>query len=576
MKRTSLQAVVENELVEDELSVWRLRDHTDFGYSDGAESERYLRNVFSKAADLSAGSAELESYIKDWPSEYHLSRKRAQLLSGFSFDRSFRVLEVGCGCGAITRHLGESFNQVVSVEGNINRARLARQRTRDLDSVSIICAPFQEIRFSEKFDILFCIGVFEYSASFIAGEDPYDAALQYFSSILAPGGLVVIAIENQFGLKYFCSAREDHLGVMFEGLEGYHRNLEKVRTFGKVELEARLKNYFPHVEFYYPYPDYKLPECVLSAEFMASGRAGELISQLRSKDYSGPTRPLWDESATVLELARNGMLEFFSNSFIAIAGSSPLKGAKFDQLAVLFSSRRQPRFSTRTRITENLSGELVATKRSIQGEGAIRQGPLTLIDTDAGWIDGLSLQTYVMLRARAPSRSIADIFAPCRAWVEFLISESNVHDGILYIDGAHVDSIWSNAYVVDGECRIVDREWVWAEKIRTNALVIRAIYDFLSKTDTHRATPGALTARSGKRMIREIAAAIGVHLNNKDFGEFIRLESQLQWIVFGVSTRQQWVYLTWYFANRSSLKMFRRVLGLVRAFFSRVRRRIGY
>ena len=39
-----------------------------------------------------------ESHIKDWPSEYHLSSKRAQLLSGFEFDRKARVLEVGAGC----------------------------------------------------------------------------------------------------------------------------------------------------------------------------------------------------------------------------------------------------------------------------------------------------------------------------------------------------------------------------------------------------------------------------------------------------------------------------------------------
>ena len=143
-------------------------------------------------------------------------------MSGFSFDRSLRVLEVGCGCGAITRYLGENFDQVISVEGNINRARLARQRTRDLNSVSVICAPFQEIQFSQKFDIIFCIGVFEYSAAFIGGDDPYDAALRYFSDMLTPDGMVVVAIENQFGLKYFNSAREDHLGAMFEGLEGYH------------------------------------------------------------------------------------------------------------------------------------------------------------------------------------------------------------------------------------------------------------------------------------------------------------------------------------------------------------------
>ena len=159
----NIQSIVQNELVEDSSSVWLLRGHDKFAYSDGVASERYLKKVLLRSKDLSTRSSELESYITDWSSEYHLTSKRAQLLSGFKFDRTLKVLEVGCGCGAITRYLGETFDSVVSVEGSIARARLARLRTRDLTSVSIVCAPFQEICFSQKFDIIFVIGVFEYS-----------------------------------------------------------------------------------------------------------------------------------------------------------------------------------------------------------------------------------------------------------------------------------------------------------------------------------------------------------------------------------------------------------------------------
>lgn len=104
----TVQSIVENRLIADAAGVWQLENHREFGYSDGLESERYLQRVFDAAQDLGTRSAELEQHIKDWPSEYHLTTKRAQLLAGFSFDRSLRVLEVGCGCGAITRHLGEN------------------------------------------------------------------------------------------------------------------------------------------------------------------------------------------------------------------------------------------------------------------------------------------------------------------------------------------------------------------------------------------------------------------------------------------------------------------------------------
>ena len=316
----SIHDVVNSDLIQEESSVWLLKQHGDFGYSDGVESERYLEGVFKNAKDLSSGSNELENYIKDWPSEYHLTVKRAQLFAGFDFDPTLKVLEVGCGCGAITRYLGETFNDVVSIEGSISRARLARLRTKELAGVSIICAPFQEIKFSRKFDIIFCIGVYEYSASFVSGDTPYDAVLSYFSDVLTPNGMVVIAIENQFGLKYFNSSREDHTGTMFEGLEGYHAHGNKVKTFGKHELEDNLRKYFSSIKFYYPYPDYKLPDCVISNDFLSSGLAGELVSQIRSRDYYGEVQSLWDESSVSLELSKNGMLSFFSNSFLVIAG----------------------------------------------------------------------------------------------------------------------------------------------------------------------------------------------------------------------------------------------------------------
>src|SRR5690606_22871642 len=133
----SVADYIENELVKDERSVWTLPGAPRFEYSEGSAAERYLEEVLTKASDLSSTSAELDRHIKDWSSEYHLSSKRAQLLAGFTFDRSLRVLEVGCGCGAISRFLGERFDRIISVEGSIERARLARLRTRDLPNVEI-------------------------------------------------------------------------------------------------------------------------------------------------------------------------------------------------------------------------------------------------------------------------------------------------------------------------------------------------------------------------------------------------------------------------------------------------------
>ena len=219
------------------------------------------------------------------------------------------IEEAGCGCGAISRFLGETFDSVISIEGSHPRARLARMRTRDLDHVAIINSPFEEIRFTTKFDMIFCIGVFEYASMFVEASDPHERILRLFDDLLAPGGVLVLAIENKFGLKYFSSSAEDHTGVMFDGIEGYPRFEKKAKTFGHVELTELLKRHFGTIDFYYPWPDYKIPSCVLTEPMLAQVDTAELIGSFRSKDYGNRgRRPLFDEALAWKELSANRMI----------------------------------------------------------------------------------------------------------------------------------------------------------------------------------------------------------------------------------------------------------------------------
>ncbi|HHI93669.1 MAG TPA: class I SAM-dependent methyltransferase [Gammaproteobacteria bacterium] len=553
----SIQDVINNDLIQEESSVWLLKQHSKFGYSDGVESERYLESVFKAAKDLSSNSSELESYIKDWPSEYHLTVKRAQLFAGFDFDPSLKVLEVGCGCGAITRYLGETFTDVVSIEGNIKRARLARLRTRGLGGVSIICAPFQEINFLEKFDIIFCIGVYEYSASFVVGEDPYDSVLNYFSDMLTPNGIVVIAIENQFGLKYFNSAREDHTGSMFEGLEGYHASGNRVKTFGKYELEDNLRKYFTNIKYYYPYPDYKLPSCIISDDFLSSGHAGELVSQIRSRDYSGKLKSLWHESLVSLELSKNGMLPFFSNSFLVFAGKSKIEGVKFDQLAIMASSQRAEKFRTETRIYNDKNDKIEVSKKTLSGDHMVAVGKLVLIESRSSWKDSYSLQTVLYRNCMSNEMKLVDMFMPCRAWVDYLEGVAEYENGDKYLGGEYIDCIFSNVYLSLDGVSVIDNEWVWKEKIKLNVVVIRSVFTFLCRIENAGRLSSALRLRSFKRLIFIIAECIGVKLNNSDFADFIKLESEFQSLVYASEKKRSALMLQWVLFDRPSFYYFR-------------------
>jgi SAM-dependent methyltransferase len=562
------------ELHLDRPGLWVLPGRAAFGYSDGRISERYLEAVLSRATDLSSDSYELEQWIKDWPSEYHLSRQRAQLLRDFVFKRESRVLEVGCGCGAITRFLGETFHEVVAVEGSLARARLARLRTRGQDNVVVVCSPFQEVAFATPFDVVFCVGVLEYASQFVNAADPYDATLEYFSSVLSPDGMLVLAIENQFGAKYWASSREDHTGVMFDGLEGYPRLRQGGRTFGYHELQQRVERHFPHVRFYFPFPDYKMPSCILSEEFLRRVNAGELAGRFRSRDYTGSRHRLFDERHLLLELDRNDMLAFFANAFLIVAAKSPHAATGLRSLGVLYSRKRVPSLATITRFLEDGDGQVRVAKTVASGQEAVEAGPLRLRPNATRWIRGPSLQTQVVGRSKERGVSLDALLAPCRAWLEALRARAHPEDGRLLVDGALLDCNWSNSYIVNGQCVFVDQEWEWREQLGLSVLLIRNAYHLIEELDDLSDVVPPLRGIARRPIITRIARALGVRITTRDFAEFARLEARILQVVFGQGYRKAWL-LTWLSLECHWLRVWLRYGKRAIAVARRVSDRIG-
>lgn len=572
----SSKRICKNDCVLDEHGVHRLKGHESFGYSDGRTSEIYLDEVLETSTDLSSQSFELEEHINDWVSEYHLSRKRAQLLSGFTFDCSMSVLEVGCGCGAITRFLGENFDNVVSIEGNIHRARLARKRTADLENVSILCAPFQEIKFAQKFDLVVCVGVYEYSGSFVDGSDPYNTVLSYFSDILTDNGEIIIAIENQFGLKYFASSREDHVGIMFEGITGYSRKPKGVRTFGKNEIQERVGEYFPHIEFCYPYPDYKLPDIVASHKFLTSGRAAELIAQSNSRDYHGEKPALFNERHATLELSKNDMLPFFANSFIIVASKQDVSRIEFPQEAIFNSSGRTPNFSTTTRVESTDLG-LTVSKCSSNNEVSAIDTQVKLVPSKSDWIESFSLQSQLYANCFDTTISLTQMFAPVSNWLAYIQKNSLEGPSGSELPGEFLDCIWPNVYLVGGKIKTIDQEFAWNSNIPVNVVFLRAAYNFVCKFESEFPAKGIVNrSRAGKLLINEIAKSLGLDINESDYRSFIEIESTLQNAVYGVPKSKSALYIRWFLVDRKSLQSFRKIRSTAKRakqyFFAKIRK----
>ena len=314
-----------NNFVQGDNHVWldANRPEVDFGYSDGQEIEQRLKYIFENANDLSSTSYELQSHISDWPTEYHLTPKRANLLRALNLNNVKRVLELGCGCGSVTRYLGELGLEVDSVEGSPIRAELAALRNRDLPNVNISTANFNDIDFPQNYyDLVLYVGVTEYAGRFSNGKDD-EAALQDLlalaKSAATEKGVVFVAIENRTGMKYVMGANEDHYAKPYIGVHNYAQPAG-IRTYTKKEWQTQIATAgFAQHEFIYPFPDYKIPTIFLAQDYVQSNpHCYSHLETNRSRDYVKDF-PVGSKEVLLWEAAAaSGTLGDYANSFLIL------------------------------------------------------------------------------------------------------------------------------------------------------------------------------------------------------------------------------------------------------------------
>ena len=305
--------------------VWLNPSYEGIAYNDGDEIETRIFNIIKNAADISTLSTELRQHCTDWPSQYHLTSARANIMRPFEKTlKGANVLEIGAGCGAITRYLGECGADVLALEGSPRRASIARSRTRDLDNITVLAEKFDQFKSDHQFDVITLIGVLEYANLFTPSDNPALIMLQRVRQLLKPEGTLIIAIENQLGLTYFAGAPEDHFGKPMVGIEGRYGK-DQAQTFGRPVLTRLLQQAgFQASNFLAPFPDYKLPSSIVTEAGFAHQHfdASAFASQSVRRDPQLPEVCNFSlELAWPVVFANDLGLET-SNSFLIIASPS--------------------------------------------------------------------------------------------------------------------------------------------------------------------------------------------------------------------------------------------------------------
>ena len=278
-------------------------------YSDGPIEEEILEACMNNRID------ELFESSNRWEVFYHFCDLRKNLLDWMEVDKSAEVLEIGAGMGAITTVLSEKFKHVDCIELSRKRSLINAYRNKNCDNVTIYVGNYQDIEPDlPKYDCITLIGVLEYSALYLDSEKPFVRMIELARKHLKEDGKLIIAIENKIGLKYLNGYTEDHVGIPYAGINEYVEG-KNIKTFSKMELEELLVDAgFTSNDFYYPYPDYKIPTEIYSDNYTP------LVGDLRDTVEWSCDQKINFNMITMWDLlCKEKTFSSFSNSFLVFA-----------------------------------------------------------------------------------------------------------------------------------------------------------------------------------------------------------------------------------------------------------------
>lgn len=490
-------------------------------YSDGDIEDKLLDIVEHNDKE---SFNRIISEKKDWTIMYHLSHIRANIVRGLNISKEDTVLEIGSGCGAITGELSKKAKEVTCIELSKRRSLINANQNKECDNVHIYVGNFQAIEphIDKKYDVITLIGVFEYANLYIQAEDSFHEFLNQIATHLAPGGRLIVAIENKFGLKYWAGCQEDHIGGYFSGLEGYWSNESGIRTFSQKELKKIFdKAGFVNQRYYYPYPDYKFPMAIYTDEFLP--KPGELNNNLQNFDRERLT--LFNESKVYDGLLENDMFPFFSNSYLVEVSKEETQKT-FDEsksLFVKFSNERAPQFAIKTEICKDKNENQFVRKAPTCAESIWHVNNLlqwderlseifsdTKLETckckkDAQgvrfeYIKGTSLES--ILDELFEKEDYKELFAyiktyfeMCRgaATDEFVITDEfkKVFGDVQFSNEmktfsvSNIDMVFGNIVLVDNVWKILDYEWCFDFPIPVDYVLYRALHYYVYGRDGH-------------------------------------------------------------------------------------------
>jgi SAM-dependent methyltransferase len=501
--------------------------------SDGAVVEAEIGQLLARSTRLGADDAPgAERYDASWSVAYHLAPERANLLRHLDFS-GLDVLELGAGMGGLSRFLSESAERLEVVEGSEARLAALARRLRDRTNWSGRAGRVAELAPTRRHDVVCVVGGRECAEP--GGSSPGRSAgpalagfLDHAVRALRDDGVLLLAIPNRFGLKYWSGAAADHSGRLYDGICGDPPDTAP-RAFSLPALRGLLEGAgFASLDEYFPFPDHHLPASVLTRRFVdAYPQAAAALAIDRAVGNHGrPRVRQFPERLAAEGLAAADLLRPLANAFFLLASRRADSATRrrlrrreiAGEIAWHYACRR--RVPTRTVFAER-DGAVTTRKEPLRAsdprEVAFADGDLQ-VRWRAG--DGEPLVGGTSLRSSFARYAYFGDAAGCLAIVDDFVRRSFARwkDGDELAGGA-LDAILTNAMA---PFTLFDLEWTVAGTMPRSWFVLRNVVALLADRELFPREP---PFRSGAELY---AALCRRHRVVPRLADDVLLEARLQ------------------------------------------------
>ena len=260
---------------------------------------------------------------------YALSGLRENLMDWYPFREDALLLEVSSGYGALTGVYSRKAAWVDVLdesEEDLEVNRLRHMKLGGRKNIGYHRGNLQEygITCDKQYDYVVFVG----SLDERAGEEMETA-----KRLLKPGGEILAAVCNPFGLKYWAGAERD--GHPFS-----KGSLLKLMS-GQEERGS--------IKFYYPMPDYRLPVTIFSDGYLPG--KGDLTDTITAYDYPGYLAI--DVGAGFDEVCEEGQFDRYANSYLAVWKKEKDIEANEAPQYIKYNRTRREQFQIKTMIWGN-------------------------------------------------------------------------------------------------------------------------------------------------------------------------------------------------------------------------------